>query len=90
MARQVPADVRERRAAELRELGRHKTHAFRERHVGRVVRALVQGQPGRRRGAIYGLTGNYLMVFVRAAREQVGGFRMMRITRHEGRLHESP
>ena len=88
MANQVPAAERDRRAGVLRELGREKTRAFRERHVGRTVRALIQGQPGRKRGATHGLTGNYLTVFVRAAREDVGGFRNLRITRHEGeKLH---
>ena len=37
-----------------------------QRHVGRTVRALIQGQPGRKRGATHGLTGNYLTIFVRA------------------------
>jgi threonylcarbamoyladenosine tRNA methylthiotransferase MtaB len=88
MAGQVPAAERERRAGVLRDLGREKTRAFLERQVGRTVRALVQGQPGRRRGATYGLTGSYLTVFVRAAREEVGGFRDLRVTRHEGgQLH---
>jgi threonylcarbamoyladenosine tRNA methylthiotransferase MtaB len=88
MGNQVPAPERERRAGVLRELGREKARAFRERHVGRTVRALVQGQPGRRRGATHGLTGNYLTVYVRATQEDVGGFRNLRVTRHEGgKLH---
>ena len=88
MANQVPAPERDRRAEVLRELGREKTLAFHERHLGRTVRALIQGQPGRRRGATHGLTGNYLTVFVRATREDVGGFRNLQVTRHEeGKLH---
>lgn len=81
---QVPPADRERRAAALRELGRLMSHAFRERHVGATVRALVQGQPGRARGATHGLTGNYLSILVPAAAAQVGTFREIRITRHEG------
>jgi threonylcarbamoyladenosine tRNA methylthiotransferase MtaB len=84
MDNQVPAAERDRRAGVLRALGREKARAFRERHVGRTVRALVQGQPGRRRGTTHGLTGNYLTVFVRATREEVGHFRNLRVTRHEG------
>lgn len=88
MDNQVPAAERDRRAGVLRELGREKASAFRERHVGRMVRALIQGQPGRKRGATHGLTGNYLTVFVRAARDDVGGFRNLRVARHEGeKLH---
>ena len=81
---QVPAAERDRRAGVLRELAREKTSAFLERHVGRTVRALIQGQPGRKRGATHGLTGNYLTVFVRATEEEVGHFRNVRVTRHEG------
>jgi threonylcarbamoyladenosine tRNA methylthiotransferase MtaB len=84
MANQVPAAERARRAGLLRELGREKAEAFRRRHVGRTVRALIQGQPGRKRGATHGLTGNYLTVSVRAAREEIGSFRNLRVTRHEG------
>ena len=84
MAGQVPAEERERRAGVLRELGREKSRAFLERQVGRSVRALIQGQPGRRRGATYGLTGNYLSVFVRATKEEIGSFRDLRVTSHEG------
>jgi len=88
MDNQVPAAERDRRAGVLRELGLEKTSAFLERHVGRTVRALIQGQPGRRRGATHGLTGNYLTVFVHATQEEVGHFRDIRITRHEGgKLH---
>ena len=77
-----------RRAGVLRELGGEKNRVFLERHIGRTVRALVQGQPGRRRGATHGLTGNYLTVFVRATKEEVGHFRNVRVTRHEGgKLH---
>ena len=68
--------------------GREKAAAFRERHVGRTVRALVQGQPGRKRGATHGLTGNYLTVFVRAPRG--GGRRFPQPADHSsrgGRLH---
>jgi len=85
---QVPAAECNRRAVVLRELGREKARAFQERHVGRTVRALIQGQPGRKRGKTRGLTGNYLTVFVRATREEVGHFRNLRITHHEGeKLH---
>ncbi|MHB8895664.1 MAG: tRNA (N(6)-L-threonylcarbamoyladenosine(37)-C(2))-methylthiotransferase MtaB [Candidatus Geothermincolia bacterium] len=84
MGDQVPVAERDRRAGVLRELGHEKARAFRERHVGRTVRALIQGQPGRRRGTKHGLTGNYLTVFVRATQEEVGGFRNLRVTRHEG------
>ena len=88
MKNQVPAAERDRRAGVLRELGRDKASAFLERHVGRTVRALIQGQPGRRRGSTHGLTGNYLTVFVCATREEVGHFRNLRVTRHEGgKLH---
>ena len=88
MDHQVDPPERQRRAGLLRELGREKTEDFLARHVGRTVRALIQGQPGRRRGATHGLTGNYLTVFVRAAREDVGGFRNLRVTRYEGgQLH---
>ncbi len=83
MENQVPAAERDRRAGILRGLGREKAAAFRERHVGRTVRALIQGQPGCKRGATHGLTGNYLAVFVRAAQEEVGNFRELHITRHE-------
>jgi threonylcarbamoyladenosine tRNA methylthiotransferase MtaB len=88
MDHQVPAAERDRRAGVLRELGREKASAFRERHVGRTVRALIQGQPGRKRGTTHGLTGNYLTVFVRATEKEVGHFRNVRVTRHEGgKLH---
>lgn len=88
MNNQVSAAERDRRAGVLRELGREKASAFLEQHVGRTVRALIQGQPGRRRGATHGLTGNYLSVFVRATQEEVGHFRNLHITRHEGeKLH---
>jgi threonylcarbamoyladenosine tRNA methylthiotransferase MtaB len=88
MGNQVPDADRDRRAGVLRELSREKNAAFLERHVGRTVRALIQGQPGRRRGATHGLTGNYLTIFVRAAKEEVGHFRTVQVTRHEGgRLH---
>ena len=88
MAGQVPAAERDRRAGILRELGREKALDFVERHVGRTVRALIQGQPGRKRGATRGLTGNYLTVFVRAPREKIGGFHNLRVVGHEGgRLH---
>jgi threonylcarbamoyladenosine tRNA methylthiotransferase MtaB len=84
MGNQVPAAERTRRARLLRELGREKTRVFHERHVGRTVRALIQGQPGRKRGATHGLTGNYLTVFVRATADEIGSFRDVRITRNEG------
>ena len=84
MGNQVPAAERDRRAGVLRELGRQKAEAFFAQHVGRRVRALVQGQPGRKRGATHGLTGNYLTVFVGATREEVGGIRTVLVTRHEG------
>ncbi len=88
MGGQVPAAERDRRAGVLRELGREKTSRFHERHVGRTVRALIQGQPGRKRGATRGLTGNYLTVFVRASQADIGDFRNVRVTRHEeGKLH---
>ena len=80
----VPAAERDRRAGVLRDVGREKTQAFLARQVGRTVRALVQGQPGRARGTTHGLTGNYLTIFVRATKEEVGDFRNVRITRHEG------
>ena len=82
---QVPLEERERRAAALRALGREKAAAFRERHVGRVVRALVEGRPGRPASA---LTGNYLKIQVDALAGDAGALREVRITRHcEGRLH---
>ena len=73
MKNQVPVPERDRRAGVLRELSREKTAAFHERHIGRTVQALIQGQPGCKRGATH---------------EDVGGFRNLRITRHEGgKLH---
>jgi tRNA A37 methylthiotransferase MiaB len=80
MAGQVPPPERERRAALLREIGRDKAEAFRRRHVGRTVRALVEGRPGR----AHGLTGNYLKVAVRAGAAEIGAFRDIGIVRHEG------
>jgi threonylcarbamoyladenosine tRNA methylthiotransferase MtaB len=88
MDNQVPTAERDRRSGVLRELGRDKASAFLKRHVGRMVRALIQGQPGRRRGATHGLTGNYLTVYVRATQEEVGHFRNLQVIRHEGgKLH---
>jgi tRNA A37 methylthiotransferase MiaB len=88
MAGQIPPEVRERRAGALRELGRAKAHAFRERHVGRTVQALIQGRSGGRPGATHGLTGNYLAVLVSAAPAAIGSIRAVRVTRHEGgKLH---
>ena len=88
MGEQVPAAERDRRAGILRELGREKADAFQRRQVGRTMRALIQGQPGRKRGATHGLTGNYLAVYLDAAREDVGGLRTVRVTRYEGgKLH---
>lgn len=79
---QVPPPERERRAALLREIGRAKAAAFRERHVGRTVRALIEGRPGR----AHALTGNYLKIAVRAVTADIGSFRDVRILRHEGGL----
>jgi threonylcarbamoyladenosine tRNA methylthiotransferase MtaB len=81
---QVSPEDRERRAAILRALGREKAAAFRERHLGRTVRVLIEGRPGRARG----LTGNYLKVVVRATASDIGQLRDLRVTRHEeGALH---
>ena len=82
MAGQIPPPERERRAALLREIGRAKAAAFRERQVGRTVRALVEGRPGR----AHALTGNYLKIAVRAAAADIGTFRDVRVLRHEGGL----
>lgn len=88
LANPVPPPERDRRADVLRAIGGEKAEAFRGRHVGRTVRALIQGQPGRKRGATHGLTGNYLTVSVHASREEVGAFRDLRVMRNEGgRLH---
>ncbi len=85
MPGQVARPERERRAAVLRALGREKAAAFRERHVGRTVRALVEGRPG---GPATALTGNYLKVLVAAGDGDVGSLRQVRVTDHrEGRLH---
>ena len=85
MPGQVPPPERERRAAVLRDLGRGKAHAFRERHLGRTVRTLIQGQP---RGTTHGLSGNYLTVAVNAGSDDIGSVRDVRVTRHQGgKLH---
>jgi threonylcarbamoyladenosine tRNA methylthiotransferase MtaB len=84
MAGQVPPDERERRAAALRELGREKAAAFRDRHVGRAVHALIEVKPGGGETTVHALTGNYLKVVVRAAPADIGTFRNVRILRHEG------
>ena len=84
MAGQVAPTERERRAALLREIGRGKAAAFQGRHVGRTVRALVEGRPGR----AHALTGNYLKVAVRAGAADVGTFRNITIVGYEeGALH---
>ncbi|HEY6000511.1 MAG TPA: tRNA (N(6)-L-threonylcarbamoyladenosine(37)-C(2))-methylthiotransferase MtaB [bacterium] len=80
MPDQVPPPERERRAALLRAIGRDKAEDFRRRHVGRTVRALVEGRAGR----AHGLTGNYLKVEVRAGAADIGTFRDLRILRLDG------
>ena len=75
---------RNRRARVLRALGSEKSREFRQRHVGRTLRALIQGQPGRKRGTTHGLTGNYLTIFVHATKKEIGDFRNLRVTGHEG------
>ncbi|HWR97974.1 MAG TPA: tRNA (N(6)-L-threonylcarbamoyladenosine(37)-C(2))-methylthiotransferase MtaB [Candidatus Methanoperedens sp.] len=82
MAAQVPPPERERRAALLRGIGLAKAEAFRGGQVGRTVRALIEGRPGR----AHALTGNYLKIAVRAAAADIGTFRDVRVLRHEGGL----
>jgi threonylcarbamoyladenosine tRNA methylthiotransferase MtaB len=86
---QVPRAVRERRALELREIGGAKAGEFRARHVGRTVRALLEGRAGEDgSGAAGALTGNYLKVRVAAPAAALGRICDVRITAHEeGRLH---
>lgn len=84
----LPREERERRAEELRRLGREKAEAFRARHVGTTVRVLVERQPQRGTGLACGLTDNYLRVVIDAPADALGRFRTVNITRlEEGTLH---
>jgi threonylcarbamoyladenosine tRNA methylthiotransferase MtaB len=56
----VPPDETRRRTTQLRRLGAAKNLAFREAHVGREAAVLVLEH--RDRGALVGLTDNYLEV----------------------------
>jgi threonylcarbamoyladenosine tRNA methylthiotransferase MtaB len=64
MPDQVPPEVKARRNAVLRSLGREKTLAFRQRAVGQVLPAVVLAERDGATGRFTALTDNYIPVLV--------------------------
>jgi len=66
---QIPSRIRRERARELRELGKTKAVAFRQRWMGRRVRVLLEGK--NRNGWMSGWTSEYLRVQTRFDPERI-------------------
>ena len=66
MPDQAPPEVKARRNAVLRALGREKSLAFRRRAVGQVLPAVVLSERDRATGRLTALTDNYIPVLVEA------------------------
>jgi threonylcarbamoyladenosine tRNA methylthiotransferase MtaB len=81
---QVVPEEREKRAAELRALGRNKAETFRRDRIGKIYEALIETQPDRETGLARALTGNYLRVLVDAPKGSENTIRAVRLTRLEG------
>ena len=84
LADQVPPEDRERRAAELRELGKEKWASFRKARIGRTYGTLIEtGQEGDA-GPSRGITGNYLKVLVDAPPDCANTVQPVLLTHFEG------
>lgn len=72
MKGKVPAEVKSRRAAVLREIGVRKRQSFAEKFTGKRLSVLVESRKDREKGCFKGFSENYIPVLVRnAARDNV-------------------
>jgi threonylcarbamoyladenosine tRNA methylthiotransferase MtaB len=72
MGDKVPAEVINRRAAVLREIGAEKRRAFAEKFGGKQLSVLIEGRKDRETGYFKGFSENYIPVLVRdASRDDV-------------------
>lgn len=72
MKGKVPAEVKSRRAAVLREIGVRKRQSFAEKFTGKRLSVLVESRKDRETGCFKGFSENYIPVLVRnAARDNV-------------------
>ena len=62
MRAKVPAEVKNRRAATLREIGKQKRESFARRFVGSSLPVLIEGRKDRETGFLKGFSGNYIPV----------------------------
>lgn len=83
----LPAPEVRRRAAWLRELGRHKRAAFYQAQVGKVGEVLVE-RPAPRPGWLAGLSRNYLRVLLPGPPDWVNRRLTVRLLRVAGELLE--
>ena len=60
MRAKVPAEVKNRRAASLREIGKQKRESFARRFVGSCLPVLIEGRKDRETGFLKGFSGNYI------------------------------
>ena len=67
MQAKVPADVKNRRAAVLREIGIKKRQSFAEKFTGKHLSVLIEGSKDRETGCLKGFSENYIPVLVRNA-----------------------
>jgi len=67
MQGKVPADVINRRAAVLREIGVRKRRSFAEKFTGKRLSVLIEGRRDRETGFFRGFSENYIPVLVRDA-----------------------
>jgi len=79
MRDKVPADVKNRRAAVLREIGMEKRRAFAEKFAGATLSVLIEGRKDRETGYLKGFSENYIPVLVRdASRKDIN--RIVKVT----------
>ena len=79
----IPGDVKKRRTRALKRMMREKGHAFRERHVGRILPVLLETSRHGDRTRLAGWTDNYLRVELGAG-ERGSGIEDVRITAVRG------
>jgi threonylcarbamoyladenosine tRNA methylthiotransferase MtaB len=84
LADQVAPEDRERRAAELRELGKGKWASFRKARIGRTYGTLIETRQDGDTGPSRGITGNYLKVFVDAPQGCANTVQPVLLTHFEG------
>ena len=84
MDNQVDDKVKEKRAAIVKEISKHKLDEFINKNIGTVKEILIEKHPDKNSGFLKGVTRNYLTVIINSIDEKLfNSLAKVKITKYE-------